>query len=248
MFSSQEVKEGGKSFVGKNPIFLGIGSNLVCIHADHGNLDGTRKVVVIVAQMIGRVFKLILADLAGVVCNFEENWLGCCYSCLVWNKVEVISVVTLVLDKSGIYNSTWAWIQARIVLPSEKSVLNVTVHEAVNNLGSVSLSCVFEQSSDQLDLSFLNFSTHGGASHTISVDHNLLWKNTIYLLIGSHGLTDKVFYDFRSLICGSLLQDLSKFSTLVFLSFLIRNWWRFLLIELGQALSMIRCDRCTASN
>jgi hypothetical protein len=230
VLSSQEVKEGGKSFVRKNPIFLGIGSNLVCIHADHGDLDRTGKVVVIVAQMIGRVFKLILADLAGVVCNSEENWLGSSYSGLVWNKVEIISVVTLVFDKSGIHNSTRAWIQAIIILPREKSVLDVTVYEAVNNLGSVSLSCVFEQLSDQLDLSFLDFSSHGGASHAISVDHNLLWKNTIYLLIGSHGLTDKVFNDFRSLICGSLLQELSKTATLVLLPFLSGNWRRLLLI------------------
>jgi len=132
----------------------------VCVHAHHGNLDRTSKVVVIVTQMIGRVFELILVDLAGIISNSEENWLGCCYCCLVWNKVEIIGVVTLVFNKSGIHNSTWAWIQASIILPREKSVLNVTIHEAVNNLGSVSFSCVFEQISDQSDFSFLDFSSH----------------------------------------------------------------------------------------
>jgi len=159
-FSSQEVKEGRKSFVWNNPIFLGIGGDLVCIHAYHGNLYRTSEVVVIVTQMIGRVLKLILVDLAGVVCNSEENWLGCGYSCLVWDEVEIISIVTLVFYKSGIHNSTWAWIQASIILPREKSVLNVTIHKAVNNLWSVSLSSIFKQLCDQSNFSFLDFGCH----------------------------------------------------------------------------------------
>ena len=102
---------------------------------------------------------MILVDLASIVSNSEENWLGSGYSCLVWNKVEIVSIVSLVLDNTSVNTRTFTWVE--IVLSSlvEKSVLNVTVDKAVDNLGLVPWGCVFKHVSNNFDLMSLDFSS-----------------------------------------------------------------------------------------
>lgn len=70
-------------------VLLGIHSDLVGIHTDHGDLDWTSKVVVIVAQMISGGLDLILSQTCRVVKGLVENWLGSCNSGLMWDQEEV---------------------------------------------------------------------------------------------------------------------------------------------------------------
>jgi len=50
---SEEVKIAGEARARDALIFLGIRADLVRVHANHGNLDRSSKIEVVVAQVIG---------------------------------------------------------------------------------------------------------------------------------------------------------------------------------------------------
>ena len=50
-----------EAFVGHDLVLLGISSDLMGIHADHRDLDGTSEVEVVVAQMISACLKLVFS-------------------------------------------------------------------------------------------------------------------------------------------------------------------------------------------
>ena len=50
---SEEVKIAGEASARDALIFLGIRADLVRVHANHGNLDRSSKIEVVVAQVIG---------------------------------------------------------------------------------------------------------------------------------------------------------------------------------------------------
>ncbi len=54
------MEEGGKTLVRHQLVLLSVGSYLVSVHADHGNLDRAAKVEVVVAQVVGGGLKAIL--------------------------------------------------------------------------------------------------------------------------------------------------------------------------------------------
>lgn len=101
-----------EAFIGHDLVLLGIGSDLVGIHADHGYLDGTGEVEVVVAQVIGARLEVILVKLRRVVGNLEQDWLSCSDACFVRDQVEIKDLVTLIFNERGVYNCAWARIEA----------------------------------------------------------------------------------------------------------------------------------------
>ena len=79
------MKVVAEAFVGHDLVLLGISSDLMGIHADHRDLDGTSEVEVVVAQVIGAGFNLVFGELRCVVCHLEQDWLGCSDAGLVRN-------------------------------------------------------------------------------------------------------------------------------------------------------------------
>ena len=140
------MKEVRETFIGHKFVLLSVEGNLVSIHADHGHLDGTSKVKVIVAQVVGVGLKLILIQARCIISHFVKDWLGCSDSSLVRNQIEVKLSISLILNKSLVKDSARTWIQAVTALFVEKSVLNVSVNKAINDLGSIPRSCVFKKS------------------------------------------------------------------------------------------------------
>ena len=54
------MKVAGETSAWDNLVLLSIGTDLVGIHANHGDLNRAGKVEIIVTQVIGRCFKLFL--------------------------------------------------------------------------------------------------------------------------------------------------------------------------------------------
>ncbi len=132
------------------------------------------------------------------------------------DKIEVELSVALVLDNTSVNTRTFTWV--KIVLSSlvEKSVLNVTVDKAVDNLGLVSWSCVFKHVSNNFNLPGLDFSSHCRATHSISVDNDLVRKRLSFLIENSYCIIDKLSYNLGSLFCNNLLLSLSPFNIVLF--------------------------------
>ena len=104
------------------------------IHANHGYLDGASKVEVVVAQVIGRGLKLILSHRGCIVNHLVQHWL-CGGDCgFVRDQVEVKLGVALAFNDCGVNYSSWARIQAILSLFYEKTMLNVAIDQAVDNL------------------------------------------------------------------------------------------------------------------
>jgi hypothetical protein len=169
------VEETGHLVVGSALVLLGVGTDLVGVHAHHGDLDRTSKVEVVVAQVIGRCLEILLVQCRGVVGNSIEDWLSSGYCGLVRNKVEIEKTITLELNDSLVDTCAGARVEDIIVaLLVEESVLNVAVNQAVDNLGLVACSSGLKHVTDDLNFVVLDLLGHGGTTHTVSVDDNLL--------------------------------------------------------------------------
>ena len=88
-----------EAFVGHDLVLLSISSDLVGIHADHGDLDWACEVEVVVAQVIAAGLKLVLSELRCVVGNLEQDWLSCRDTSPVRDQEEIKDFVTLLLNK-----------------------------------------------------------------------------------------------------------------------------------------------------
>ena len=153
---SQEVEEASHVLVGLNFVLLCVCADLVGVHANHGDLDRACKVEVVVAQVIGCSFEIVLIQGGCVIGNTIQDWLGCSYGRFVWNKVEVIKLVPLILNNTSINTGAWARVEAVLVLLVEESVLDVSIDEAEHNLRLVPLSGVFKHVSYDLDFVLLD--------------------------------------------------------------------------------------------
>ena len=129
-----------KLLVRSQLVLLRVGRDLVSVHAHHGHLDWASKVVIVVTEMVCGGLKLILADARGVINNLVEDWLSCGNRGFVRDEVEIEINVSLILYQCSVDNCAWARVETLVVAFSEDSVLDVSVNEAVNNLGLV-LSC-----------------------------------------------------------------------------------------------------------
>ena len=114
--SSEEVQVAGEADTWLNLVFLGVGADLVSVHAHHGDLDGAHEVEVVVAQVVGRSFEVILVEGAGVVGDAVQDWLSCSHGGLVGDQVEVEFSVTLLLDDTSVNDGTRARVEAVLVL------------------------------------------------------------------------------------------------------------------------------------
>ena len=88
--SSEEMKITRKAIAGNDFVLLGVGADLVSIHANHWDLDGAGKIEIVVAQVIGGCLEVILVELRRVVDNLVENWLSSCNGGLVRDQIEVV--------------------------------------------------------------------------------------------------------------------------------------------------------------
>ena len=79
-----------KAIAGNDFVLLGVGADLVCIHANHGDFNGSSKVEIVVAQMIGGCLEVILVHFRRIVDYFVKNWLSCCNGGLVRDQIEVV--------------------------------------------------------------------------------------------------------------------------------------------------------------
>jgi len=119
-------------------IVLSVLRYLVCIHADHGNLDGSIKVEVVVAEVIGASLELVLGQLRCIVGDLEEHRLGSSHSRLMRDHVEIEDSVALLLHERDVDHRTCARVDVGMLVVSvEESVLNVPVNKTVDNLGLV---------------------------------------------------------------------------------------------------------------
>lgn len=112
----------------------------MCVHAHHRDFNRATEVEVVVAQVVGGRLKLLLVHLRCIVNCSVEDWLCSGDSCLVWDKIEVKQIISLVLDKGCIHDSAWTRVKAVTIILMEQSMLNVPINKAVHNLGFVALS------------------------------------------------------------------------------------------------------------
>lgn len=115
------------------------------------------------------------------------------------DHVEVEDGVSLDFDYGRVNHSAVAWVEAILAALHEHTVLDVAVDQTVEDLGLVSWLGVLEQVSDHLHLMLLNFSSHGGTTHTVSVNDDLLREAFSIFLIITHGIINEVLKDVRSL-------------------------------------------------
>jgi hypothetical protein len=237
--SSEEVQVAGEAGTGLNLVLLGVGADLVRVHADHGDLDGAHEVEVVVAQVVGRSFEVILVEGAGIVGDAVQDWLSCSHGGLVGDQVEVEFSVTLLLNDTSVNDGTGTRVEAVLVLLVEETMLDVAIDQAEDDLGPVSLRGGLQHVSDDLHLMLLNLSSHGGAAHTVSVNDDLLGEPAGVLLEVANSLADKGLDDLSPLNCGEDLLDLSP--ALVFIRFgvLLGDFGEFLFVHLGEALSEV---------
>jgi hypothetical protein len=233
------VEVAGEAGTRLNFVFLGVGADLVGVHAHHGDLDGAHEVEVVVAQVVGRSFEVILVEGAGVVGDAVQDWLSCSHGGLVGDQVEVEFSVTLLLDDTSVNDGTGARVEAVLVLLVEETMLDVAVNQAEDDLGLVSLRGRLQHVGDDLHLMFLDLSSHGGTAHAVSVNDDLLGEPAGVLLEVPDGLADKVLDDLSPLNCGEDLLDLSPALVFVLFGVLLGDFGEFLLVHFGEALGEV---------
>ena len=205
------MEERSEPLVGHQLVLLGVCGDLVRVHADMGNLNGASEVKVVVAEVIGARLKLVLGDTRGVVGNSEEHGLGSGHSGLVRDEVEVIDLVSLLLDERGIDHSARARVKTLTVGLGEESVLNVPVNQAVDDPGLVPGLLVLNGIGDRLHFDLFDEGSHGGSAHAISVDDDLLREVACVASVLTDGLDDEVSQNDLSLVRDhSLLNLLSR--------------------------------------
>ena len=241
--SSQEVEETGHLVIGLTLVLLGIGANLMGVHAHHGNLDRACEVKVVVAQVVGGCFEVVLVKGTCVIGNTIKHWLGCGNSGFVGNQVEIEQIISLLLDDTGIDASAWARVQDVLLLLVEESVLNVSVDQAEDDLGLVPLSSGLKHVSDDLDFVILNLLGHGWPAHTISVYDNLLGKCLGLLVEIANGFIDEVLDNLSSLNGYDDLLHFSACFAWVLSKMFLSNLRELVFKELSEALTQVfvRC-------
>jgi hypothetical protein len=193
VYYSQEVK-GGTEIVIRllDLVLLGIGAELVSVHAHHWNLDRAGKVEVVVAEMIGRSLKLLLVHAGGVIDRSIKYRLSSGDCGLVRNQVEIKKLVALVLNNGCVDNCAWARVQEVLVGLREQTVLNVSVNETIEDLRLVTWRSVLQKISNHVHFKLLYLSSKSGTTHTVSVDNNLLRKVFVVFLELTHRLIDEL--------------------------------------------------------
>ena len=127
----------GQVFIWPALVLDSILCNFVCVHTDHRNLDRASEVVVVVAQMISGGLDLILRETGRVVKRLEEYWLGSGDSGLMRDQEEIKHRVSLGLNERSINDCTVTGIYDVGSFFREETVLDVSVNQAVKNLGLV---------------------------------------------------------------------------------------------------------------
>jgi len=157
---SQEVEEASHFVVRYNMVLLCVCADLMGVHAYHRDLDWSRKIKVVVAQVVCSSFEILLIQGACVIGDTVKHRLSSSYGSLVRDQIEIEKLVALLLNNTGVHTGSWAWVEAVPVLLVEESVLNVSIDEANDNLRLVVLSGVFKHVSYYLNFVFLNLLGH----------------------------------------------------------------------------------------
>ncbi len=98
IISSEKVKIICEVWIWLNLVFLSVVTDLVGVHANHRDLDGTHEVEVVVAEMIGRSLEVNLIKAAGIVCDSVQDWLSCTLHDFMRDQKEVEFSIALLLD------------------------------------------------------------------------------------------------------------------------------------------------------
>jgi hypothetical protein len=120
----------------------------------------------------------------------------------VGDQVEIIELVSLLLNKGSVNDGAGARVEAFTVGLREETVLNVSIHKAVDDLRLVASLLGFQGLYNVAYFKLLDKLGHRGTSHTVAVDHDLLGKST-----GVFSVNANSFYYEVSQIDGSLLSD-----------------------------------------
>jgi hypothetical protein len=152
------------------------------------------------------------------------------------DQVEIEFSVPLHLNKRGVYDCSRAWVHHFSTLLMEKSVLDVSIDEAVDDFGLVPWGGLFEKGSNCLYLFVLDLLCKGRSPHAVSIDDNLLREGTVCLMIRTHGVVHESFEDLSPLLSDSILLDVLQARTLELPPlFWVNDRW-LLFIEFGEAL------------
>ena len=172
-------------------VLLCIFRNLVCVHTDHRNLDRASEVVVVVAQMISGGLDLILSETGRVVKRLEEYWLGSGDSGLMRDQEEIKHRVSLGLNERSINDCPVTGIYDVGSFFREETVLDVSVNQAVKNLGFVPRSCVLKVFRNCFYFFFLNHLSKTRTSHPISIDNDLFREHFSVIMPISYSLIEE---------------------------------------------------------
>jgi hypothetical protein len=113
---SEEVKIGGEAIAGHALVLLGIRADLVRVHANHGNLDRSRKIKVVVAQVICQSLKLILSKSCSVIHSLIQNRPSSGDSSLVRDHIEIKDLISLHLNHCSVNDCAIARIQEILII------------------------------------------------------------------------------------------------------------------------------------
>jgi hypothetical protein len=80
--------------------------------------------------------------------------------------------------------------------------MTVAINKADDNFWLIILSGCLQHVGDNFHLMILDFISHSGTTHTVSIYYNLLREFTCILLKVPDSLSDKVLNDLSSLNCG----------------------------------------------
>ena len=185
------------------------------IHADHGDLDGTYDVKVVVAKVVSRSFEVILVEGTGIVYYFVQDWLSCTRGDRMRYQDEIEYIIALLFNYSSVNNSAGTRVEDLLVLLVKETKMTVAIYQTEDNFRLVRLRTDLQHVGDDFHLMILDFISHIGTTHAISIYDNLLREFTGILLIVPESLTDEVLNDLSSLNCGQDLLDFSFFKVCI---------------------------------
>ena len=189
--SSEEVESVAHVHIRLALVLLCILRNLVCVHTDHRNLDRASEVVVVVAQMISGGLDLILSETGRVVKRLEEYWLGSGDCGLMGDQEEIKHRVSLGLNEGSINDCPVTGVYDFGLFFREETVLDVSVNQAVKNIGFVTRRCVLKVFRNCFYFFLLNHLSKTRTSHPISIDNDLFREHFSVIMPISYSLIEE---------------------------------------------------------
>jgi hypothetical protein len=125
---SQEVQSVTQSFIGslsssllRKVVIMGVCGNHLGVFDGCWNFDWASETIIVVALMISNFFNLRLGKIHCIDNNIVMDRLGSGSSrIIICNHEEVKAILTIILDNTCIYNSTWARIKNVTVILFKK--------------------------------------------------------------------------------------------------------------------------------